>query len=126
MGQLVNINGKLSSADEAKVSVFDRGFLFGDSVYETIRTYDAKIFLPGPHLARLQNSASMLRLELPLTLAQIEEELNRTVAAAGNPESYVRLIVTRGEGKIGLDIHLSKRSTYVILVNPLEPLPAEY
>lgn len=126
MGQRVNINGEILEAKDAKISVFDRGFLFGDSVYETIRTYRAKIFLADRHLRRLQNSASMLRLDLPLSLAQIEKELNRTVEAAGNPESYVRLIVTRGEGKIGLDIQLSKRSTYVILVNPLEELPAEY
>lgn len=126
MGQLVNINGELFGPDDARISVFDRGFLFGDSIYETIRTYRQKIFLPDRHLQRLQNSASMLRLKLPLSLLQIESELNRTVAAAANPESYVRLIVTRGRGRIGLDIHLSTASTFVILVNPLEALPADY
>ncbi len=126
MKSIVNIDGTLFDAKDAKISVFDRGFLYGDSIYETMRTYQSKIFLLNRHLKRLENSASMLRLNLPISSEKFEQQLNWTVSVAGNKEWYIRLIVTRGKGKIGLDIHLSRQSTYVVVVNPLEPFPSDY
>src|SRR3990172_9262687 len=125
MGRIVNIDGKLYTPDEAKVSVFDHGFLFGDSIYETMRTYGGKIFLLDRHLQRLANSAEMLRLQLPMSSAELERELNRSIAAASNDECYLRLIVTRGIGSIGLDMDLSKHPTYIAIVNPFAPLGSE-
>jgi branched-chain amino acid aminotransferase len=122
MQQVVNIDGTISSASEARISVFDRGFLFGDSIYETLRTYKRQPFLIERHLQRLENSARMLYLKLPLTLSETAEQIRKTVDASDNQECYIRIIVTRGtSGKIGLDIHSSKKASFVIIVVPLEP-----
>jgi branched-chain amino acid aminotransferase len=126
MAEIVNLNGRIVKASEAKVSVFDHGFLFGDSIYETMRTFGGRIFLVERHLQRLQNSARMLRLQLPISVEKIRDELNRTVAEGGNSESYIRLIVTRGIGRIILDPDAAEGSNYVIIVLPFNPLPAEY
>ena len=126
MSRIVNIDGKLSGPEEAKISVFDHGFLFGDSIYETMRTYRRRIFLLDRHLLRLENSARMLRLKLPLSLEEFGGELNRTVVAASNDECYLRLMVTRGVGSIGLDIDLSPQPGYVVIVNRFEGLPSAY
>jgi len=121
MQQVVNIDGIITAASEAQVPVFDRGFLFGDSIYETLRTYHRKPFLIGRHLLRLETSARMLYLQLPGSLEDIAAEVDRTIEATENSECYIRIIVTRGTGKIGLDIHSSKKATMVIIVVPLEP-----
>jgi branched-chain amino acid aminotransferase len=126
MPEIVNLNGTIVKASEAKVSVFDHGFLFGDSIYETMRTFRGRIFLVERHMQRLQNSARMLRLQLPLSVEKIREELDRTVTEGGNIESYIRLIVTRGKGRINLDPDAVEGSNYVIIVLPFNPLPAEY
>src|SRR4051794_6104666 len=98
----VHVGGHICSPEEAKVSVFDRGFLYGDSVYETIGTMRGKLFALSEHLDRLERSAKRLFLRLP-PRAQIEKAIAETVAAAGNAESRVRVIVTRGAGKMDLD-----------------------
>lgn len=124
--QIVNIDGRIFPPDEAKISVFDHGFLYGDNVYETMRTFRRRVFVIERHMQRLQNSAGMLRLNLPLPVPQLIAEISRSVEATDNAECYVRLIVTRGVGKIHLDMDRSERSSYIIFVNPFEPLPAEY
>ena len=126
MNRIVNIDGKLFPPEEAKISVFDHGFLFGDSIYETIRTYMRKPFLLDRHLRRLDNSARMLHLKLPLSLEELRGEILRTIDATSNEECYIRVMITRGKGKIGLDIDLSERAGYVLIVDRLEPLPSEY
>lgn len=126
MKQLVNIDGTVYPAEEAKISIFDHGFLYGDNIYEAVRTHRGKLFLVDRHMERLQNSARMLHLPLPLPAEKIKAEIVRTVEAAANPESYVRLIVTRGVGRIGLDIDLSSKPSYIIIVIPLEPPPPSY
>ena len=125
MKEAVNINGEITAASDARISVFDRGFLFGDSIYETLRTYEKKPFLIDRHLHRLENSASMLFLSLPMTLEEIADQVDRTVNATDNQECYIRIIVSRGSGKIGLDIHAAKSPTLVILVVPLETPSAD-
>lgn len=124
MSDIVNMNGTICDASEAKISIFDHGFLFGDSVYETMRTYNRKIFLLERHMKRLENSARMLRLKLPVPVDKIQEELRRTVAESKHEECYLRLIVTRGKGKISLDTEATEGSTYVIVSLPFHPLPA--
>lgn len=126
MEQVVNIDGQLFPAAQARISVFDRGFLFGDSIYETLRTYGGKPFLMDRHLQRLQTSAEMLFLQLPLDLEEFSRQVIRTVDASSNAECYIRIIVTRGAGRIGLDVNLSKQPSYVIIVIPLEPPSPEY
>src|SRR5215203_1168648 len=124
--QIVNIDGQLFSPQDAKISVFDHGFLYGDNVYETMRTYGRRIFVIDRHMQRLQNSARMLRLNLPLAAEDLKKQIASAVEATDNPECYVRLIVTRGVGRIHLDMDRSDRASYIIIVNPFEPVPAEY
>ena len=122
MPTLVNLDGRLVPPEQALVPVFDRGFLYGDSVYEVMRTYGGVPFALERHLARLQRSAGYLALPLP-PAAELQEAIARTLAAAGNPESYVRVVVTRGEGKFGLHPAFSTERRVVVIVKPLE-LPA--
>ena len=124
--QIVNIDGQLLAPQDAKISVFDHGFLYGDNVYETMRTYGRRVFVVDRHMQRLQNSAKMLRLNLPLPVEEFKKEITRTVEATDNPECYLRLIVTRGVGRIHLDMDRSERASYIIIGNPFEPVPAEY
>ena len=88
---------------EARVSVFDRGFLYGDSVYETLRSYEGRCFRLDSHLSRLQRSADLLGMRMPVPLEQLSAEVDATVAAANAPECAVRIVITRGEGPMGID-----------------------
>src|SRR3954467_9440737 len=98
----VHIGGSVCPPEEAKVSVFDRGFLYGDSVYETIGTAHGRLFAARAHLDRLERSAGRFGLSVP-PRAEIERAVGATVAAAGNPESRVRVMLPRGVGKLDLD-----------------------
>ncbi len=122
---LINLNGTLLAKSEAKISIFDHGFLYGDSIYETLRTYAGKPFLLYLHLARLEESGRAVRLKAPLPLVQLGEEITRTLDAAKYPESYVRIMITRGEGDLGYDPRLCGSPNFVIFVSPLPPAPAE-
>lgn len=126
MAQIVNIDGTLYPPDQAKISVFDHGFLYGDNIYETMRTYRGKVFLIERHLFRLEASAKLINLNLLLNQTDFQRQIERTASAAGNIESYIRLIVTRGQGAISLDMDSSERASYVIIVKPLEQYPREY
>jgi branched-chain amino acid aminotransferase len=112
------------SPDDAKVSVYDRGFLYGDSVFETIRTYGGEPFALGEHMARLARSAERVAIAMPLSPADFGMEVRLAVRAARNPESYARAMLTRGSGPVGLDPALAGAPLRVILVEPLTPLPA--
>lgn len=125
MGGVAMVDGVLSPLESATVSVLDRGFLYGDSVFETIRTYGGTPFALGAHLARLERSAALVHIELPVTTAALAEEVRTAVGAAGNAESYVRVTVTRGSGQLGLDPSLAGRATRVVIVTELHPPPAE-
>jgi branched-chain amino acid aminotransferase len=122
----VHIGGKVCLPEEAKVSVFDRGFLYGDSVYETIGTAHGRLFAASDHLARLERSAMRIGLRVPAR-ATIESAIAQTIAAAGNPESRVRVILTRGEGKLDLDPASVDDTQLVVIVYPLgAPTPEMY
>lgn len=126
MGTLVNINGALVPPDRAFVSVFDRGFLYGDSVYEVCRTYGGQLFELQAHLERLEASAARIGLELPMSSAALGRQMAYTLEVAELPgEAYVRLIVTRGSGEISLDPAAAVNPTYIVIAKPLESPPAE-
>jgi len=138
MSGAVSIDGVLVPAGEARVSVFDRGFLYGDSVYEVIRTYDHAPFEMGPHLARLASSAERIALRLPWTADRFDREVRRVVEAslggdAPDPgcapwnlgERAVRLVVTRGAGELGLDPALAFEPTVVLISVPLHAPPLQ-
>jgi branched-chain amino acid aminotransferase len=118
---VVSLDGALVAPEAARVSVFDRGFLFGDSVFETIRTYQGRPFALGEHLLRLGASASRVAIDLPVSAEQLATEIEGALRAAGNPESYIRVIVTRGSGPLGLDSQFDASPLRVVIVAPLSP-----
>jgi branched-chain amino acid aminotransferase len=125
MGTLLNVEGRLVPPEQAFVPVMDRGFLYGDSVYEVVRTYGGRVFELGRHLDRMDRSAARIGLSLP-PRARLESELFRTMDAAGNAESYARIVVTRGEGRFGLSPHLAEGlNRLIFIVRPLELPPQE-
>jgi branched-chain amino acid aminotransferase len=124
---LCNVEGKLLPPEEATVPVLDRGFLYGDSVYEVVRTYGGRPFELLRHLQRMERTADRLGLTLP-PREHVERELARTLAASGNPESYARIVVTRGEGEFGLaPQHAAGQHRLIVIVRPLAvPLEEQY
>lgn len=126
MGIFASIDGKLVPGAEAKVSAFDNGFAFGDSVYETLRTYGGRAFVLGRHLARMRRSAARLSFEIPLPDAELRAHAFAVLAAASNAESYLRLIVSRGVGDLSYNFDRIKGPTVVMLVKPFEPFPEEH
>jgi branched-chain amino acid aminotransferase len=120
------IDGRPMAAAEATVSVFDRGFLYGDSVFEALRTYGGRPFALDRHLSRLAESAARVFIELPVSIEQIGREVASAIVGAGNAESYVRLTITRGVGEsMGLDPGLSRHPLRVVIVTPLKSPPPE-
>jgi branched-chain amino acid aminotransferase len=126
MGVFASIDGKLVPGAEAKVSAFDNGFAFGDSVYETLRTYGGRAFVLGRHLARIRRSAARLSFEIPVPDAELRARAFAVLAAAGNTESYLRLIVSRGVGDLSYNFDRVKGPTVVMLVKPFESYPEEH
>jgi branched-chain amino acid aminotransferase len=121
----IAIDGSVFTEETARISVLDRGFLYGDSIYEVVRTYGGRPFALDEHLRRLQRSAELLGITLPVTLEALAAEIQTTLEAAANAESYVRLIVTRGSGPINLDPSAAESPCRVIIVAPLTALPEE-
>ena len=124
-----NTNGRLHAAHEPSIAPTNRGFLYGDAIYEVWRTYHGVIFAWEEHWERLENSARALALVPPLSRDRLLEEIRRTVAEftihhADPGEVYVRVQITRGGGPIGLDPALADRSDYVLLVQPNKDFPA--
>ena len=126
MGFFASVNGIVTPAEEARVSVLDNGFSFGDSVYETLRTYNGRPFEWGRHLRRLRASAGRLGFEIPPTNDQVLGQLDAVLKRAGNPESYIRLIVSRGRGDLSYHFELVKGPTVVIVVKPYAGYPARH
>jgi branched-chain amino acid aminotransferase len=124
-GRVVMIDGAVVKPEEARVSVFDRGFLYGDAVFEVLRTYGGVPFALEEHLARLRRSAERVFIELPVDDATLRGEVERAVAASGNDESYVRVVVTRGSGPLSLDPDTASRPLRVVLVDRVVPPPRE-
>jgi branched-chain amino acid aminotransferase len=124
MNRIAVVDGVVAPLAEATVSVLDRGFLYGDSVFETMRTYRGVPFALDRHLSRLERSASLAYIELPISIPDLGREVREAVETAGNAESYVRVMLTRGRGELGLDPGLATSTTRVVIVTPLEPPPA--
>jgi branched-chain amino acid aminotransferase len=122
MPLLTNLNGHI--AETAQVSVLDRGFLYGDSVYEAIRTFRGRHFGLKEHLARLRQSADYLYMTVPWTDGEIQVELERTLGQTSWTESYIRIVVTRGtESFIGLQPSAQLRPNLLIVVSEIAPEP---
>lgn len=116
-------NGAIMPASEASVSVFDHGLLYGDGVFEGIRFYCGKPFRLEAHLRRLADSARAIALDLPLDARGMERAILETIDASGMTEGYVRLIATRGEGPLGLDVSGCAAPTVLAIVDALRMIP---
>ncbi len=125
MGLKVYINGKLCEKEEAKVSVFDHGFLYGDGVFEGIRSYSGKVFKLKEHIDRLYESAKAIRLEIPLEKAELAKAVEDTLKLNGVQDGYIRLIVTRGAGYLGLDPRKTSDPQVIIITDHIQLYPAE-
>jgi branched-chain amino acid aminotransferase len=127
MPATVNVNGRISAEHEAVVSVFDHGFLYGEGIYETLRTYHGCAFLYDRHMRRMRNSARLIDLALPFTDDELAAHIRDTIAAAnlsGN-ETYIRVLVTRGIGDLTYDLKATPEPSWVIIVKPLISPAAE-
>ncbi len=127
-GRIAMIDGVLVAPDAAVVSVYDRGFLYGDSVFEVVRAYDGAPFALAEHLARLEASAAVVLLALPLSRDALAREIHTAIAAArasdDQPRDHsVRVVLTRGSGPLGLAIESAVAPRRVVLVEPVVPPP---
>jgi branched-chain amino acid aminotransferase len=127
---IVNVNGRVSDQKDAVVSVFDHGFLYGEGVYEVLRTYNGQPFLFDRHMRRLRSSAGMLALAVPLTDAEIDQRCRDAMKEAGlrggpSHEAYIRILVTRGIGELSYDLSACPDPTFVVIVKPHVDPPAE-
>jgi branched-chain amino acid aminotransferase len=121
---IVMIDGAIVPPELAHVSVYDRGFLFGDGVFEVLRTYRGAPFAIDEHIARLRRSAEKVLIALPVDEPALRNEITSAVRASDNEESYVRVVLTRGTGPLSLDPDTAIRPLRVVLVAPLVSPPA--
>lgn len=123
MGLLIYLDGRLVPEEEAKVSVFDHGLLYGDGVFEGIRLYSGRIFRLEQHLDRLYESAASIRLVIPLSREEFRQAIIDTVRANGLEDGYIRPVVTRGVGDLGLDPTHCPRPTVFIIASRIQLYP---
>ncbi len=123
MGLKVYINGQVVPLEDAKISVFDHGLLYGDGIFEGIRAYNGKIFAMSQHLDRLYDSATAISLKIPLTKAEMADAMINTMKANNLTDSYIRLVVTRGVGKLGLDPNKCATPQIIIITDTIELYP---
>ncbi len=121
----VYINGKLYPKEEAKVSVFDHGLLYGDGVFEGIRCYNGAVFKFTEHIDRLYDSAEAISLKITLTKDELKDAVLDTLKANNLRDSYIRLVVTRGVGKLGLDPFNCEESQLIIITDTIQLYPKE-
>lgn len=126
MPQSIYINGKYFSREDAKISVYDHGLLYGDGVFEGMRIYNGKVFALEDHLTRLYESARAIALEIPVDLDQMREAVKATVQKNGLTEAYVRLVCTRGSNQLGLDPNRCEDPQVIIIVDKISLYPEKF
>ena len=119
----VYINGKLFDKPDAKVSVYDHGLLYGDGVFEGLRVYDAKVFRLREHIDRLYESALVIALEIPMAREQLADAVVSTVRANEKRDGYIRLVVTRGVGNLGLNPRNCKKPSVICIADKIQVYP---
>lgn len=119
----IYLNGKLVPESKAKISVFDHGLLYGDGVFEGIRAYNGRVFMLDEHIDRLYRSAQAIAMKIPLTKAQMARAVVKTCAANQIKNGYVRLVVTRGVGELGLNPYLCKEPQIIIIAAAIQLYP---
>ncbi|MFH1258977.1 MAG: branched-chain-amino-acid transaminase [Elusimicrobiota bacterium] len=121
----IYLDGKLVEKNEAKISVFDHGLLYGDGVFEGIRAYNGLVFRLREHLERLYNSARTIMLNIPLEMKELEKAVLFTLRENKLKDAYIRLIITRGVGDLGLDPKKCPRATIIIIAGKINIYPDE-
>lgn len=122
----IYLNGRIVTAKDAVVSVFDHGFLYGDGIYETLRVYDGVVFKLDEHLRRLYRSASLIGLSIPADLDSLKTAVYETLMANSLGNAYVRITISRGRGSIGIDPDFCPEPTIVIIAQEFKEYPAAY
>ena len=122
----IYINGEYYGRADARVSVFDHGLLYGDGVFEGIRIYSGMIFKLKEHIERLYQSAKAILLEIPMSKEEIEKIVLKTVRINEKKNGYIRLVVTRGDGLLGIDPTTCNKPTIIIIVDDIKLYPDEY
>jgi branched-chain amino acid aminotransferase len=125
MALQIYIDGKLYDKENAKISVYDHGLLYGDGVFEGMRSYNGRVFRLAEHLDRLWDSAKAIWLEIPMTKPEMTKAVNDTLATNGIKDGYVRLVVTRGVGTLGLDPNKCARPSVIIIADHIALYPEE-
>src|SRR5262245_445857 len=128
MSATVNVNGRTFDQEHAVISVFDHGFLYGEGVYETLRTYRGQPFLFDRHMRRLRNSARMLALDVPLSDIEIAARFTETIRAArlsAGEDAYIRILITRGIGDLTYDPAATPEPSIVVIVKAHVDLPPD-
>jgi branched-chain amino acid aminotransferase len=126
MPRIIFMNDRLVPEEEAKVSVFDHGLLYGDGVFEGLRSYSGRVFRLDAHLDRLWASARAIALEIPLAKDVVSQAVNDTLAANKLVDGYVRLVVTRGAGSLGLDPNRTKNPQVIVIADTISLYPREF
>ena len=121
----VYISGKWVDEEDAVISVFDHGLLYGDGVFEGIRIYNSRVFLLDEHIDRLYDSAKAIALEIPMAKSEMMEAVAETCRANGLAEGYIRLVVTRGKGSLGLNPYLCSEPEVIIIAAKIQLYPRE-
>lgn len=136
MNAVVNVNGRIADAATASIPVFDHGFLYGEGVYETLRTYSLEPFLFDRHTRRLRRSADLMALPVPFSNDELLARVRDTMAASGRPheppaphpkvndEKYIRILLTRGVGDLSYKLDACPTPSLIIIVKPLDAPPA--
>jgi branched-chain amino acid aminotransferase len=122
----VYIDGNYYEKEQACVSVFDHGLLYGDGIFEGIRIYNGKVFKLKEHIVRLYQSAKAILLEIPLSIPEMQEKVEEVVRVNEKQDGYIRLIVTRGRGDLGLDPEKCPKASVIIIVADIALYPAAY
>jgi len=121
----VFLDGQIVPVDQAKISVFDHGLLYGDGVFEGIRSYNGRVFELDAHVQRLFDSAKAIRLTIPMPAQQIKDAIYQTMDANGLKDAYIRLVVTRGVGYLGLAPTRTANPSVFVITDQIELYPPE-
>lgn len=125
MGTVIYVNGRFATKEEATVSVYDHGFLYGDGVFEGIRVYHGRIFKLDAHVARLFESAHTMGIQIPLSREEMTQAILDTVRRSELRDAYIRPVITRGTGDLGIDPRKCTRPNVVIIVDTIQLYPEE-
>ena len=126
MSLKIYISGKFYAKEDAKISVYDHGLLYGDGIFEGLRSYGGKVFRLQEHLVRLYESAKAIWLTIPISIEQMTKDVNETLKVNNLSDAYIRLVVTRGSGSLGLDPNRTSDPQVIIIADKITLYPPEF